>query len=68
MSQGVNYLHSHSSIEREERFPKHIVLVDEEYEKLFEKTVLYVYNGKTYLQVRTLEFVKRGGLFKNFDS
>jgi len=68
MSQGINYLHSHSAIEREKRFKKHIVLVDEEYEKMFKKSVPYVYNNKMYLQVQILEFVKNGGAFKNFDS
>lgn len=67
MSQGVGYLHSHSAIEREKRLPKHVVLVDEEYEKMFKKAVPFVYNNKMYLQVPILEFVKNGGVFKNFD-
>lgn len=66
MSQGVGYLHSHSAIEREKRLPKHVVLVDEEYEGMFKKAVPYVYDKRMYLQVSILEFVNNGGLFKNF--
>ena len=67
MSQGINYLHSHSAIEREKRLPKHAVLVDEEYEDMFKSPKAFVYNNKLYFQVPILEFVKKGGVFKNFD-
>jgi hypothetical protein len=67
MSQGVGYLHSHSAIEREKRLPKHTVLVDEEYESMFKSPQAFVYSNRLYFQVPILEFVKKGGVFKNFD-
>ena len=68
MSNGVKYLHSHSGLERELKFPKHTVLVDEEYGELFkEKRVQPLkYAGIMYLKVPTLSFIKNGGVFKNF--
>ena len=67
MSNGVNFLHSHSGIERELHFPKDIVLVDEKYEDLFLKDLCktFQYKRKTYLKVPISEFVRKGGLFKN---
>ena len=68
MSNGVRYLHSHSALERELKMPKHIVLVDEEFEELFKNKAVkpYFSNGVNYLKVPTIAFVKRGGVFKNF--
>lgn len=69
MSDGVRYLHSHSWIERELSFPKHTVLIDEEYESLFSdigiKTELFKYKGKNYYKVPVLAFIRRCGRFKN---
>ena len=70
MSHGIKYLHSHSAIELEQNFPKHIVLVDEEYKNLFIDCIKeikpYKYKGKTYYKVPTIIFVKKGGVFKRF--
>ena len=68
MSGKFNVLHSHSGLERELKFPKHTVLVDEEYGELFkEKSVQPLkYAGIMYLKVPTLSFIKNGGVFKNF--
>ena len=67
MSNGVNFLHSHSGIERELHFPKDIVLVDEKYEDLFIKDLCkpFHYKRKKYIKVPISEFVRKGGLFKN---
>lgn len=67
MSNGVNFLHSHSGIERELHFPKDIVLVDEKYEDLFIKDLCkpFPYKRKKYIKVPISEFVRKGGLFKN---
>ena len=73
MSQGINYLHSHSALERELKDKnianKSHVLVDEEYIDRFEssatnfKTItLY---GVTYYKIPILLFVHKGGVFKN---
>ncbi len=71
MSNGRNYLHSHSGIEREMKFKKNTVLVDEEYKALFAEGTYtikpYNYKGKTYYQVPILAFVHKNGVFKNFD-
>jgi hypothetical protein len=66
MSKGCDVLHSHSGIEVEMKFPKHIVLVDEEYEAMFSNPKPYVYKGKTYMKVSTREFAEKGGIFKYF--
>lgn len=61
-----SFLHSHSGLEREKRFPKHTVLVDEKFGDMFSFTKQFMYNGKMYYQVNTYEFVKMGGVFRNF--
>ena len=66
MSQGIDYLHSHSGIEREKKFEKYQVLVDEKYKDMFRSATPFRYNGKEYFIVSILEFVKNGGTFKNF--
>ena len=76
MSKGMTSLHSHSGIERELKMPKHLVLVDEEYEdfllgdslKEHIKFHCVKYNGKVYLQVPIMMFVKNGGIFKNLNA
>lgn len=67
MSFNTDYLHSHSALERELRFPKNIVLVDTCYGDRFDDTMKesFVYLKKEYLKVPTLAFVERGGVFKN---
>ena len=60
----ISVLHSHSRIERELEFPKHMVLVDEEYGYLFKKYIHFKYRGVSYYKVPTLEFVENGGIFK----
>lgn len=69
----LTILHSHSALERELKFPKHKVLVDERFEekllsdglgksvKFKRKTI----NGVTYIEVPIMLFVKNGGVFKN---
>lgn len=68
MSNGVTYLHSHSGIERELKFPKHLVLVDEKYKSLFLQDTItpFKHNGRLYYKVPVLSFVRKGGMFKNF--
>ena len=70
MSNGVTYLHSHSVIERDLKFPKHIVLVDKEYGHLFKdkNTKDFRYEDKDYIKVNILDFVHAGGFFRNFSS
>ena len=70
MSLGISYLHSHSAIERELKFPKHIVLVDKEYANLFlnDNTSDFRYQGKNFIKVNILSFVFAGGVFKNLSS
>ena len=67
MSVGYNYLHSHSGLERELRFPKHTVLVDAKFEETFADCVTkpFSHKGHNYLKVNILTFVKKGGTFKN---
>lgn len=70
MSMGVQYLHSHSGIERELRIPKNVVLVDESFKGLFEKTdviVPIVYNKVKYYEVPIMSFINLGGVFKNLN-
>lgn len=63
----ITVLHSHSALERELQFPKHIVLVDATYSNLFLKDTIepFVYKGKHYVKVPILSFVHNGGIFKN---
>ena len=65
MSHGKDYLHSHSGLERELKFPKHIVLVDEKYGHLFTNPIPFVKGGISYCKVSISEFVHNGGVFKN---
>lgn len=64
MSTGINYLHSHSGIEKEQDFPKREVLVDEEYKELFTNPEPYWYKEKLYYKVSTREFAYKCGRFK----
>lgn len=68
MSGKFNGLHSHSALERELKFPKHFVLVDEEYKNMFIADTIsrYAYGGKVYYKVPIMSFVRNGGVFKNF--
>lgn len=67
MSYGHNYLHSHSGLERELKFPKDKVLIDNKYKDVFEEDMLtpFPYNGRNYYKVNIYIFWKRGGVFKN---
>lgn len=71
MSQGKDFLHSHSALERELRLPKHLVLVDERFRDKFDERrmaeVVHYDEGHKiiYLKVPVLDFVKQGGIFKN---
>lgn len=65
MSHGKEYLHSHSGLERELRFPKHTVLVDERFGHLFKIKQPFVRNKILYYKVPILDFVNQGGVFKN---
>ena len=68
----MDYLHSHSALEREIRYPKRFVLVDEKFSDMFSDILPYLkkfnYKGQKYLQVPILTFVRKGGIFKNFDA
>ena len=74
MSHGKDYLHSHSALERELKFPKHFVLVDEKYMELFDPkravdfTVRQDGKATLYLKVPILDFVNSNGVFKNLNS
>ena len=73
MSQGYNFLHSHSGLEREIKYPKHKVLVDEEYEDMLTDGTLknqikfsrVKLNNVTYIELPVSLFIKNGGIFKN---
>ncbi len=64
----ATYIHSHSGLERLLNFPKHTVLVDKRFEPVFIDTPhkAFTYGGIEYIQVNTLTFVERHGVFKNF--
>lgn len=67
MSSGINYMHSHSALERELRFPKKYVLVDTRYGDLFSEDLRtpFTYNGHDYYKVHIYLFWKKGGVFKD---
>ena len=67
MSNGITFLHSHSGLERNLRFPKHTVLVDAKFANMFsgEPCVPFIHNSIEYVKVNVLSFVKKGGVFKN---
>lgn len=67
MSKKLSSLHSHSALERELKFPKHFVLIDEQFKTMFLSSIVKPYrcNGRIYYQVPTLEFIRKGGVFKN---
>lgn len=67
MSHGLIFLHSHSGLERNLRFPKHTVLVDAKFAYMFsgEPCVPFTHNRIEYVKVSILSFVKKGGVFKN---
>lgn len=62
-------MHSHSCLERELELPKRFVLVDAEYASRFlDDTITKVVNKNvTYYKVPILEFVMKGGVFKNLN-
>lgn len=64
-------MHSHSGLERELQYSKHLVLVDECFADRFIDIAAYIKHltiGKTkYIEVPILMFVEKGGVFKNFD-
>lgn len=62
----VPYLHSHSALERSLLFPKGVVLVDERFAGLFGDPQMLGHGGVQYAKVPILDFVRRGGVFKNF--
>ncbi len=75
MSYGINYLHSHSGLERslpETANDKFHVLVDEEYKDMFEASgidvVPFKYKRTQYYKVPTYAFFRKGGVFKNLNS
>jgi hypothetical protein len=69
MSRNIDFIHSHSALERELRMPKHIVLVDAKYATTFITNGFPVenfsYGGVDYIKVPISGFIKMGGLFKN---
>ena len=66
MSHTVDFLHSHSSIERDMKLPKHYVLIDEEYKHMFLEAKLVMVGRKRFYKVGTFDFVCKGGVFKNY--
>ena len=68
MSKNFGLLHSHSGLERELKFKKHIVLVDEQYKNMFLEDTIekFKHLGNVYYKVPILSFVRKGGVFKNF--
>lgn len=68
MSQRKDVLHSHSGLERELKFKKHTVLVDEKFKGLFLDDTIepFKHGGVNYYKVPILSFVNKGGIFKNF--
>lgn len=67
MSHGLTFLHSHSGLERDLRFPKHTVLVDAKFAHMFsgEPCVPFTHNHIEYVKVNILSFANKGGVFKN---
>lgn len=60
-------MHSHSALERELKFPKNVVLIDQEYGDRFADFQLkpFTYKGHQYYKVDTYLFYRRHGVFKN---
>lgn len=75
MSQSVNYLHSHSGLERmlkdNDLNNKSHVLIDEKFKGMFADGATplkpFRYNHIQYYKVPIMAFVKKGGVFKNLD-
>ena len=67
MSAGIRYLHSHSALERDLKFPKNTVLIDTGYGDMFgdESKKPFTYKGRDYYKVNTLNFWRKHGVFKN---
>lgn len=67
MSAGIDYLHSHSGLERELKFKKSEVLIDKKYGDMFGDALIkpFSYNGRDYYKVNIYLFWRRGGVFKN---
>ena len=69
MSAGLTILHSHSGLERELKFPKHIVLIDTKFASLIHalgaNTEPFRFGSKDYVKAPVMAFVKAGGVFKN---
>ena len=64
----ADFLHSHSGLERDLKFPKYTVLVDVWFADMFgmkESDAIKI-NEHKYLKVNTLAFANAGGRFKNF--
>lgn len=64
-------LHSHSGLERRIGLNKRSVLIDEMFKHHFDgldvKPKRVTYNGIRYYAVPVIEFIKKGGKFKNLD-
>ena len=71
MSRGLTVIHSHSGLEREIKFKKKYVLVDDCFASTFHKygmnTIPFKNQNIEYIKVNILDFVKVGGVFKNLD-
>lgn len=72
MRKADNFMHSHSALERDLKFPKSYVLVDEEFSPIFVEEGVFVAPvticGVSYVKVPIMAFIKLGGVFKNFAS
>lgn len=74
MSTGENRMHSHSGLEKELEYPKRYVIVDKSFRDSFSaKDILEEFSlireGRKieYIKVPVLEFIKKGGIFKNLN-
>ena len=67
MSDGVRFLHSHSALERELKFPKNTVLIDTQYVDMVGDDIVkpFTHKGRDYYKVNIYTFWKKHGVFKN---
>lgn len=67
----IQQLHSHSGLEREMNLSKSFVLIDASFVGMFYaqgiETTTLRYHGKEYHKVAVMDFVRLGGVFKNYN-
>lgn len=73
MSNGETQMHNHSGLEKEIRFPKRFVLVDESFRDRFHPKAIEDFSVTRYgqkfnfIKVPILDFIRKGGVFKNLN-